>query len=71
MRNGYMRVSDSDGSHALDLQRDALLAAGITPDRIFEGVASSRKDGAWSPGIQPHSTEISMGREKPKKGDRG
>ena len=26
---GYMRVSKADGSQALDLQRDALLAAGV------------------------------------------
>jgi hypothetical protein len=26
---GYMRVSKADGSQALDLQRDALLGAGI------------------------------------------
>lgn len=27
---GYMRVSKADGSQVLDLQRDALLAAGVT-----------------------------------------
>lgn len=26
---GYMRVSKADGSQVLDMQRDALLAAGI------------------------------------------
>ena len=26
---GYMRVSKADGSQTLDLQRDALLAAGV------------------------------------------
>ena len=29
MHLGYMRVSKADGSQALDLQRDALLAAGV------------------------------------------
>ena len=28
---GYMRVSKADGSQTLDLQRDALLAAGVEP----------------------------------------
>jgi hypothetical protein len=27
---GYMRVSKADGSQVLDLQKDALLAAGVT-----------------------------------------
>ena len=31
MQIGYMRVSKADGSQTLDLQRDALLAAGIEP----------------------------------------
>ena len=41
---GYMRVSKSDGSQVLDLQRDALIAAGVTPERIYEDLASGRKD---------------------------
>lgn len=28
---GYMRVSKADGSQATDLQRDALIAAGVDP----------------------------------------
>jgi hypothetical protein len=31
---GYMRVSKADGSQVLDLQRDALLAAGVTNGRL-------------------------------------
>ena len=31
---GYMRVSKADGSQTLDLQKDALINAGIAPDRI-------------------------------------
>jgi DNA invertase Pin-like site-specific DNA recombinase len=31
---GYMRVSKSDGSQTLDLQKDALIAAGIDEKRI-------------------------------------
>ena len=41
---GYMRVSKSDGTQTLDLQRDALLAAGVTPERLYEDRASGRKD---------------------------
>ena len=41
---GYARVSKSDGSQTLDLQRDALLHAGVLPDKIYEDLASGRKD---------------------------
>lgn len=41
---GYMRVSKSDGSQVLDLQRDALLEAGISEDRLYEDLASGRQD---------------------------
>ena len=41
---GYVRVSKSDGSQALDLQKDALKEAGVTEGRIYEDLASGRKD---------------------------
>jgi len=41
---GYKRVSKSDGTQALDLQRDALLAAGVAPERLYADRASGRKD---------------------------
>jgi len=41
---GYVRVSKSDGSQTLDLQRDALLDAGVDSCRIYEDLASGRKD---------------------------
>ncbi len=41
---GYARVSKADGSQLLDLQRDALEAAGVEPARIYEDRASGRKD---------------------------
>ena len=41
---GYMRVSKSDGSQSLDLQRDALLAAGVVPHQIYEDLASGKDD---------------------------
>lgn len=41
---GYMRVSKADGSQGLDLQRDALIAAGVQPDQLYEDYASGKKD---------------------------
>ena len=41
---GYMRVSKTDGTGALDLQRDALLAAGVDSIRLYEDHASGRRD---------------------------
>lgn len=41
---GYMRVSKADGSQSTDLQRDALLAAGVDPDALYEDKASGKKD---------------------------
>ena len=41
---GYMRVSKADGSQVLDLQRDALIAAGVKPSRLYEDEASGKKD---------------------------
>ncbi len=41
---GYMRVSKSDGSQMLDLQRDALRAAGVAPERVYADLGSGRKD---------------------------
>lgn len=39
-----MRVSKVDGSQALDLQRDALLAAGVKTEHLYEDLASGRTD---------------------------
>lgn len=41
---GYMRVSKADGSQTTDLQRDALLAAGIDQASLYEDKASGKKD---------------------------
>jgi DNA invertase Pin-like site-specific DNA recombinase len=41
---GYARVSKADGSQVLDLQRDALSAAGVPPERLYEDLASGRRD---------------------------
>ena len=41
---GYMRVSKANGSQVFDLQKDALLAAGIDPRHIYEDQASGKRD---------------------------
>jgi DNA invertase Pin-like site-specific DNA recombinase len=41
---GYMRVSKADGSQILDLQRDALLNAGVNPEHLYEDFASGKND---------------------------
>ncbi len=52
---GYMRVSKADGSQVLDLQHDALAAAGVEPSRLYDELralfkqergASARPQGA-------------------------
>ena len=45
----YIRVSKSDGSQSLDLQRDALLEAGVESHRIYDDLASGRKDAQPNP----------------------
>lgn len=44
MLMGYMRVSKADGSQTTDLQRDALTAAGVDADALYEDKASGAKD---------------------------
>lgn len=41
---GYMRVSKADGSQVLDLQRDALIAAGVSERHLYSDTASGKKD---------------------------
>jgi len=60
---GYMRVSKQDGSQCFDLQRDALIKAGVSPERIYEDLASGRKDArpgldACLKAIQPGNTLV-------------
>jgi DNA invertase Pin-like site-specific DNA recombinase len=47
---GYVRVSKSDGSQSTDLQKDALLKAGVAEDQIYEDLASGKKEDR--PGLQ-------------------
>src|SRR5882672_11339514 len=60
---GYVRVSKSDGSQTSEPQRDALLAAGVDPARIYEDLASGRYDerpglAACLKAIQPGNTLV-------------
>src|SRR3954449_4571599 len=41
---GYMRVSKADGSQVNDLQRDALLAAGVDARHLYEDATSGKRD---------------------------
>ena len=41
---GYMRVSKADGSQSTDLQRDALLAAGVDQEQLYEDQASGKRE---------------------------
>jgi len=60
---GYVRVSKSDGSQTLAPQRDALLAAGVDSGRIYEDLASGRRDdrpglAACLKALQPGNTLV-------------
>jgi DNA invertase Pin-like site-specific DNA recombinase len=41
---GYVRASEAEGTRGLDQQREALLAAGADPTRLYEDRASGRRD---------------------------
>jgi DNA invertase Pin-like site-specific DNA recombinase len=41
---GYMRISKDDGSQVTDLQRDALIAAGVNAEQLYEDQISGKKD---------------------------
>jgi DNA invertase Pin-like site-specific DNA recombinase len=47
---GYMRVSSDNDRQSTALQRDALLAAGVDPQQLFEDKASGARD--TRPGLQ-------------------
>ncbi len=60
---GYMRVSKQDGSQCFDLQRDALIEAGVSPGRIYDDLGSGRKDArpgldACLKALQPQNTLV-------------
>ena len=41
---GYMRVSKADGTQSTDLQRDALLSAGVDANNLYEDYVSGSKN---------------------------
>ena len=44
MEIGYARISKADGSQTLDLQLDALGAAGVAEDQVYRDEASGKRD---------------------------
>ena len=47
---GYSRISKSDGSQTLNLQTDALISAGISPNNIYHDKVSGQKE--QRPGLE-------------------
>ncbi len=41
---GYARVSKTDGSQVFDLQRDALIEAGVSAEQIYQDQVSGKQD---------------------------
>jgi DNA invertase Pin-like site-specific DNA recombinase len=41
---GYLRVSKADGTQCTDLQRDAIIEAGVESENIYEDMASGKRD---------------------------
>ncbi len=41
---GYIRISKADGSQSLDLQHDAMIEAGVSPNKIYQDKASGKRD---------------------------
>ncbi len=41
---GYCRCSKDDGTLSMDLQRDALIAAGVAPEHIYSDLASGKRE---------------------------
>jgi DNA invertase Pin-like site-specific DNA recombinase len=60
---GYVRVSKNDGTQTLSPQLDAMLEAGVESNRIYEDLASGRKDdrpglNACLKALQPGNTLV-------------
>ena len=53
MQLGYMRVSKADGRQGLDLQRDALLTAGVRPQHLYVDLGLGPARGPPRPGRLP------------------
>lgn len=56
---GYMRVSSETDRQTTDLQRDALLAAGVDPRQLFTDKASGARDDR--PGLQQALASVQAG----------
>lgn len=56
---GYMRVSSDTDRQTMDLQRDALLEAGVAPRQLFADKASGARDDR--PGLQQALASIQPG----------
>ena len=41
---GYMRVSKSDGSQSIDLQKDALMNEGVQIEHIYQDLVSDKTE---------------------------
>ena len=68
---GYMRASKADGSQVLGLQRDALLADGVKPDRLYEDHASAKRGQSMVEALRsrlPRSGRMNFCAEPPKLG---
>ena len=60
---GYVRVSKNDGTQTLSPQLDAMMEAGVESNRIYEDLASGRKDdrpglNACLKALQPGNTLV-------------
>ena len=53
MLGGYMRVSSADDRQTVDLQRDALVAAGVDPRNLHTDKASGARDDRPGHGLLP------------------
>jgi DNA invertase Pin-like site-specific DNA recombinase len=56
---GYMRVSKADGSQVVDLQRDALVAAGVAAEQLYTDRASGKRDDR--PGLEAYLKALRVG----------
>ena len=56
---GYARVSKTDGSQSVDLQRDALQAAGVDAVNLYHDFASGVRDDR--PGLDSYLRALRMG----------
>ena len=59
---GYARVSRADGSQSLDLQRDALQAAGVNAGYVYHDFASGVRDDR--PGLDSWCARFRTGLER-------